>query len=461
MKKRMIIIGGIVAAIGLLGAGAWFFSKSRPASGDNVAYVTTVGSLTGEDISGTQNRYAGVVEPQKTVEVKLDTGRAVQQLMVEEGQTVKAGDQLFSYDISSGEEQLMTARLELERLKTEAVSYQEQINTYQREKEQAAQEDQLSYTIQIQSAQMDLKKNEYDQKSKAAEIEKLEQVGDSPIVTSEIDGIIRSINKDVMGSGESSMDPDSGSSSGKTTFITILGTGNYRVKGKVNEQNRGSVIEGDPVIIRSRVDPQITWKGVMGEVDTEHPTSSGEDSAFSTMASGDGEDQQTTSSSYPFYVNLDMTEGLMLGQHVYIEMDYGQGERKEGIWLNEFYIEDTEGDAYVWASDGKDRLEKRSVTLGDYDQELGEYEIKKGLTKDDCIAFPSEDLEEGMTVEISDQMQIPTEDQEDQDGLGPEGAEEVIDDSGIFPGVDSGIQDGEIPFDTDENVEAPNMEVAP
>ncbi len=238
MKKRIVIIGGIAVAVCLLGVGSWFFLKGRSKSADDVAYVTTVGSLTGEDVSGTQNRYAGVVEPQKTVEVKLDSGRAIQQLMVEEGQAVKAGDALFSYDISSGEEELATAKLELERLKTEAISYQEQINTYQREKEKAAQEEQLSYTIQIQSAQMDLKKNEYDQKSKAAEIEKLEKVSDSPVVTSEIDGLVKTINKDAMGSGDS---PDSESSGGKTTFITILGTGNYRVKGKVNEQNRGNM----------------------------------------------------------------------------------------------------------------------------------------------------------------------------------------------------------------------------
>jgi len=231
MKKRVIIIGGVVAAACLLGAGAWHFLKGKGKSSENVAYVTTVGSLTGEDVSGTQNRYAGVVEPQKTVEVKLDSGRAIQQLMVEEGQSVKAGDSLFSYDVSSGEEELATAKLELERLKTEAVSYQEQINTYQREKEKAPQEEQLSYTIQIQSAQMDLKKNEYDQKSKAAEIEKLEKVSDSPVVTSEIDGIVKTINKDAMGSGSDS--PDSDSSGDSTAFITILGTGNYRVKGKV------------------------------------------------------------------------------------------------------------------------------------------------------------------------------------------------------------------------------------
>ncbi len=463
MKKRAIIIGGIAAAVCLLGAGAWHFLKGKGKSSENVAYVTTVGSLTGEDVSGTQNRYAGVVEPQKTVEVKLDSGRAIQKLMVEEGQTVKAGDSLFSYDVSSGEEELATARLELERLKTEAVSYQEQINTYQREKEKAPQEEQLSYTIQIQSAQMDLKKNEYDQKSKAAEIEKLEKVSDSPVVTSEIDGIVKAINKDAMGSGDS---PDSSSSGGQTAFITILGTGNYRVKGKVNEQNRGSIIEGSPVIIRSRVDPSVTWKGSMGEVDVEHPASSGgQDDATNMITSDSGEDTQTSSSSYPFYVNLDFTEGLMLGQHVYIEMDYGQEEQKKGIWLNEFYIQDTDGKAYVWASNGQDRLKKRTVTLGDYDQELGEYEIVKGLTKEDCIAFPSEGLKEGMSVEISDQMQIPTENLESGESEGEEGfenIEELEDDGGIYPGMEGEVQGVEaLPPDTNEDAQAPNMEVAP
>ena len=54
MKKRVIIIGGVVAAACLLGAGAWHFLKGKGKSSENVAYVTTVGSLTGEDVSGTR-----------------------------------------------------------------------------------------------------------------------------------------------------------------------------------------------------------------------------------------------------------------------------------------------------------------------------------------------------------------------------------------------------------------------
>ena len=121
----------------------------------------------------------------------------------------------------------------------------------------------------------------------------------------------------------------------------------------------------------------------------------------------DSSDSQTSTSTYPFYVNLDSSDGLMLGQHVYIEMDEGQESQKTGIWLSEVYIVDADTDSpYVWAADKKGKLEKRSVILGQHDEELGEYEIADGLSKDDCIAYPSDILEEGMstTTNIEDAM---------------------------------------------------------
>ncbi len=62
-------------------------------------------------------------------------------------------------------------------------------------------------------------------------------------------------------------------SSDSSAFITILSTGAYRVKGKVNEQNRDSIVPGESVIIRSRVDSSKTWKGTMGSVDVNNGTS--------------------------------------------------------------------------------------------------------------------------------------------------------------------------------------------
>lgn len=81
----------------------------------------------------------------------------------------------------------------------------------------------------------------------------------------------------------------------------------------------------------------------------------------------------------------------MLGQHVYIEPDEGQEEKKEGLWISEFYIVDADTNSpYVWAADKDKRLVKKSVILGQYDETLGEYEIVEDLPKRlHCLSFPA------------------------------------------------------------------------
>ena len=180
-------------------------------------------------------------------------------------------------------------------------------------------------------------------------------------------------------------------------FITILSTGAYRVKGKVNELNRDQIIPGEPVIIRSRVDENVTWRGTMGYIDTQSDNSNNTDS----MYGGYGTDSQTSSTTYPFYVELNSSEGLMLGQHVYIEMDIGQDTQKEGLWLLEDYIADADTEEpFVWMAGSGNKLVKQKITVGEYDPYQMQYEILDGVTEDDYIAFPTDQLEEGMITVI-------------------------------------------------------------
>ena len=151
--------------------------------------------------------------------------------------------------------------MDLDRLKNEAASLQQQINTLEKEKKKATQDNQLSYTIEIETNKMNLKKNEYSQKSKSAEIEKLQNATGNTEVRSTIDGVIQKIDtsklstgdeEDSTLSGSSDMDSSdsdtSGSDSNGNAFITILSTGAYRVKGTVNEMNIQNIVEGEPVV---------------------------------------------------------------------------------------------------------------------------------------------------------------------------------------------------------------------
>ena len=352
MKKRILIALGILILAAGIGAGGWYYYTHHTGStgGSDTVYVTKISKLSETD-SGVENRYAGVVEPQETVQVKIESGRKVKEVQVKTGEEVKKGQLLFQYDLGSIQQSLQEAQLALDRLKNESLSISDQITTLEAEKKKATADNQLSYTIEIETQKMNLKKNEYDQKSKQAEIEKLSQATQNTEVRSEIDGVIQKIDTSKMGGDESegvndtltegdSSDSGSGDSSGNA-FITILSTGAYRVKGTVNEINRDSIIEGTPVIIRSRVDSSKTWKGTMGAVDMDNSTENNSSDMAMYGMSGSSDDQ-TSSSTYPFYVNLDSSDGLMLGQHVYIEADEGQDEEKIGIWLNDYFIVDAD-----------------------------------------------------------------------------------------------------------------------
>ena len=309
---------------------------------------------------------------------------------------------------------MQEAKLELDRLKNEARSLTSQIETLEAEKEEASEDNLLSYTIEIETCRMNLQKNTYQQTSKEAEIQKLQNATANTEVRSPIDGIIQKIDTSKLANDSGDSLDESGMDSyysmagngEKNAFITILSTGAYRVKGSVNEQNKEQVMmmEGMPVIIRSRVDENQTWSGTMGKIDQENATSGNNNMMYGMM---DASGSQTSSSTYPFYVSLENSEGLMLGQHVYIERDDGQGQKKEGLWLSDYYIVDADKEnPYVWAANDKNRLEKRQVILGSHDDALAQYEIVDGVTASDKIAFPTEGLLEGMMTAVGDGTQM-------------------------------------------------------
>lgn len=455
-KKKVAAIIAVVAVLGGLGAGGYYFREdimgifTGTKAAEDKVYVEKVSRVVNQ-YSGVENRYNGVVESQDSYEVNVDSSRTVKEILVEVGDTVEEGQTLVTYDTSDLETQIKQARLDLEGINNEIDNERKDLESLNKKHAETTDADE-KFTLEanIRTAENNITQKELNIESKKLEIEKYEkQVAESSVV-SKRSGIVREIN-------ENSMDSNGESKA----FMVIQQEGEYRIKGKISEQNIWMISEGQQVIIRSRVEDR-TWNGTLQQIDTENTADDNQNSYYY----GNSEGQSAT--KYPFYVQLDSSDGLLLGQHVYIEMDEGQQEPKEGVWLFADYVVQDESGSYVWAANAKNALEKRTVELGEFDAELNQYEILSGLSKDDYIAWPMEGLYEGVTT-VTDSSEVdyssPLYNQESteyMDDFGVDGDMELLPEGEeMFPGMGStefvdGMEGAEYPGE----VESLGTEVA-
>lgn len=397
MKKKGIIIL-IVVLLALAGAAGaiYYVLHNKKASNEELVYATKISDLNG-GYDLTESRYMGTVESQEVKGVNRDSDKKVKELYVKEEDEVKAGDVLFEYDTESMELQLRQLELELTSINNNIATLNQQIASLTTEKAAAPAEEQLSYSAQIQNLQAQVNQANYDASAKQLEIDRQKLSMENTKVVAPMDGIIKTINENNSTSSSdnnsnydnNNNNNDNSSDSTSNAYITIMAKGDYRIKATASELTVRSMTEGQRMIVRSRVDDS-TWTGTVTKIDLEHPDNGNSNEYYSSSG--------TTATKYPFYISLDSTDGLMLGQHVYVEADYGQGDVKEGLWLDEYYIMQEDDGAYVWAENAKGYIEKRKVELGEYDENMMRYQILSGLTEDDYIAYPEERVKEGMKV---------------------------------------------------------------
>ncbi|MBR4199868.1 MAG: HlyD family efflux transporter periplasmic adaptor subunit [Oscillospiraceae bacterium] len=391
MSAKGIVKGIVTAAvIGGLGFGGWMLYRNYGNQGTGrsekvyVQKVATVNTVGGANLFATN--YAGMIVAQKTVDVKYDTTKTVDDVLVHEGDAVKKGDKLLTYNVESIQLEIDAAKLEVERLQNQIKTNELEIGTLEQEKRNANGDAQVSYTTRILALQSDNARSEYDIKAKNVEITKLENTLNNAFVTAPIDGTVKELKEISMSSGSENYQENA------DVVMKIAAEGEYRVKGLFNEQNASGIYEGAKVYLRSRVDDTVR-KGEINEIDTNPQTDN------NNMYYGYSDDQ-TTSSKYAFYVKPESLEGFMLGQHLIIEMDTGQESEhpKDGIWIYSSFVLWDGDDNYVWAKNSRDQIEKRVVKVGDVDDEHGDCQILSGLEIDDYIAYPADYIEAGMAT---------------------------------------------------------------
>lgn len=342
--------------------------------GDNTkVYVQSVEVLASQGGIAPGDRFSGLVVSEHVTQIKKDDDKTVAELLVKEGDDVKQGQGLFSYDTEELQLTLDKQRLEVEQLNASIENYKSEIKSLERERDKTGGTTRLQYTVQIQTAQVDLKEAELKLKTKESEVAKSEELLANATVTSPVDGRVQAISEE--GATDNNGKP--------LPYITIQQIGSYRVKGILGELQRGAVAEGSRMRLISRTDDSQTWTGTVTLVDYENPSQGSDYDRYYGMSSN----EMTSSSKYPFYVELDSTEGLILGQHLYLEILTEEGQTTGPSISAAFVCYNEDGSAYVWA-ENRGKLEKRDVVLGEYNPMADTQEITEGLSLEDYIAFP-------------------------------------------------------------------------
>lgn len=292
-KKLIIIIIILIAAIAVI----LFFTLRRKKSTNAHNVIDDYGS---DSIVAGKTLYTGVIEPEQSYSINLDSDRTVESINVKAGDSVTAGQTLFTYQSKDYSLQVKQDQLEIQGYSDTIKSCQDQINELNKQKEAAQSDMKLQYDSQIQDLTSQLKQAQLDQQTKQAEIDSLNKKIASSSVTSPIDGIVSKV---------------ASSSSSDGSFITILSNTAFRIKATIDELNVGSLKEGMAVTISTRVNDK-TYSGKITKIDTK-TTAADNNVSQDSIDSDSGQTEKA--SNYNFYVSIDNPDGLIVGQHVFVE----------------------------------------------------------------------------------------------------------------------------------------------
>ena len=381
MKLRYMA-AGLALLLGLSGCSV----KGNPVP------VERVDTLTAAAVAA--DKFAGVVVSDNTVNIAREADKDIKELLVAQGDQVSEGQKLFTYDTDQLQLTVDKQELEMDRLekdiddKEDAVEELEKTLKNTKDTKETA-DLRATYELNLRTAQMELTQAEYEKAALQTEIDYNKKMLKNVNVTSPIDGTVRSINED-----------------NNEEYIVIQQTGAYRIKGLLNEMSMGmGIMEGVRVQILSRLQPDQSWYGTVEKVDYENA----EQNTYDSMYYGYASDSMTSTSSYPFYIALDSTDGLLLGQHVYIQLAV-QDTNTDAVYIPESYLMDLVYSdetgmvtATVWAVGEEGTLTKRNLILGDYDMTTGSYLVSEGLAASDYVADPANpDCKEGAEVTYND-----------------------------------------------------------
>ena len=372
----------LLLVLALLGSGAYYLYQRDFGGSKETAYVQSVSAIIGGGSVGLYAQYNGVVEAKDVIEINPSGSMPIKECYVSAGSKIREGEPLFCYDVDDMELQYAQIQIDISGVENNLRTYREQLSKLNTKLSKAKEEERYAIELDIQTVELDIRKAEFDLEDKHRRADEMQELIDASEVLSPVTGTVRSVRDN-----SGSYDPFGyGYGESSSAYITIIAGTAFCVKGTVNEQTIYTLYVGMPVLIRSRVNDRVL-RGTIYRIDTDSP----DNSQSGMIYYGGGE----SASKYAFYVEPESIEGLMIGQHVLIDLNM-ETDTSTAMMLPASFLFEENGSFCVWAADADGRIEKRAVTVGTYDEETERYEILDGLAMRDRIAFPDETIRVGM-----------------------------------------------------------------
>lgn len=349
---------------------------------------------------------SGQVAANNSSKVKIDPAKGeVKEVFVKKGDTVAAGQPLFSY-VTAQELTAQSAQYDAQAKASSTTAAQNNAaikwENYNRklaslnslkDKYNSSQDESLLEQIKtgeddVAAALIEVRTAENEVKTAQIEAEKAQAAANTETdrlkydtVTADTAGTITAMNEDLPTQSKSKKEEEN--------FLEITDSSKTLIKGSVSEFDREKVQIGQRVEVVDRKDPKKKWSGTITQIGTLTADSA---------ASGEGSKQQQENpnqAKYPYRVELDQAENMpLIGSHTYVNLIENAPEAGK-IVLNKAYTFSRDGKTYVWKVEGK-KVKRQEVKLSKVSDKL--VEITEGLGLQDKISTPREGMEDGMEV---------------------------------------------------------------
>ncbi len=389
------LVGSGVLAIATLTGGWWYLSQMQSSSEAIAVQVMTVERDT---VEVTLNA-SGIVRLLGQQTLTSPVEGAVEQVLVQAGDRVQAGDVLITLRNPERQTALLEQQLEIDRQLVEVERAQQRIREAQEQlqadredlddrREFAAEgiipgRDVISQENQVRTAEANLRTAESEAANAQLQLEslqlerqRLQQELDNTVIIAPITGVILGV------------DVRNGDGIELRTELLTLGDPRQELVSlqlstldaaqvEVGQQARVSVIGPDPEIF-------------LGEVVSLYPQA---------VPPPEGSSDQSNRAIVPTIVQLqEPTRTLIPGSQVNVEIV--QEQREDVVMIGVDVIQGNEADPFVWVLDGEQRAQQQPIALGL--EGLVTVEVMSGLEAGDQIILPAPglELEPGLPVDV-------------------------------------------------------------